>query len=75
MVTPGAGVVQLATNELADNVKVGTLASAVTVTVIGAAGQPLTVLVRATVNTPLPPMLGLLTEVLLMVPVAGAVQV
>ena len=75
MVMPGDGVVQLAITALADKVNVGTLASAVTVTVIGADGQPLTVFVIPTVNIPLPPITGLFTEVLLMVPVAGAVQV
>ena len=75
MVTVGVGVVQFIVVALVDKVNVGILASAVTLTVAGADGQPETVFVIATVNVPLPPILGLLIEVLLMVPVAGAVQV
>ena len=54
--------------------KLGTLASAVIVTVSVADTHPLTVLVNCTVNTPLPFATGLLIVVLFKLPVAGAVH-
>ncbi|MBK6986413.1 MAG: hypothetical protein IPH32_17500 [Bacteroidetes bacterium] len=54
--------------------KVGTLASAVIVTVSVADTHQLTVLVTCTVNTPLPFAIGLLIVVLFKLPVAGAVH-
>jgi hypothetical protein len=72
--TLGDGTEQVIVAVLFDKLKVGMLASAVIDTVPDAERQPLTVLVATTVNIPLPPTLGLLTVVLLMVPVPGAVQ-
>ena len=54
--------------------KLGTLASAVIVTVSVADTHPLTVFVTCTVNTPLPLATGLLMVVLFKLPVAGAVH-
>jgi hypothetical protein len=54
--------------------KVGIFASAVNVTFPIAEIQPVIVLVTVTINIPLPPILGLLIDVLLIVPVDGAVQ-
>ena len=60
---------------LDDKLKVGKFTSGVKVTVPVAETHPLTVFVTATVNTPEPPIVGLLIDVLLIVPVAGAVHV
>jgi hypothetical protein len=51
------------------------LTSAATFTVCGDEVHPFTILVTAIVNVPVPPIVGVLTEVLLIVPVAGAVHV
>ncbi len=61
--------------ELDDKLKLGKFTSGIKVTVPIAETQPFTVFVTATVNTPEPPIVGLLIDVLLIVPVAGAVQV
>jgi hypothetical protein len=72
--TLGDGVEHVIVAVPDDNANVGIFASAVIDTVPIADEHPLMVLVAVTVNTPLPPTLGLLIVVLLIVPVEGAVQ-
>jgi hypothetical protein len=73
--TLGEGLEQVIVAVLDDKINVGILTSGTSVTVPLAETHPLTVFVTATVNIPVPPIVGLLELGFIIVPVAGAVQV